>query len=1170
MARVDDDAGDLWTSVKLLVNGGDETTAADRATDGESEEAPAPGGGKDLYGTSSPSFLTRLGNVWTVATNPLFRRTPTNPPQEEQEKYELPSPEDLDEAERQRDLGEGTLWNSDYARSVEAYEKAIGLDPSYADDPLVMSDLGKGRFGLKDFKGSREAYGTALALCSRNDETRRLHLEASQKYLKTLDPEKDAEEIAVVEKEIVADQAMLLALEADKERKGIKELGGELSKHSPQSPDEARKVLDQVHRLAQNYLVYGSADYSDPKDAAFVRGELNALAGETFQVLCSLSSNSVYDEIRNLTPLYEGYFFLTEGSVDLASEKFEKVRGKIPEADEILKRLAEDRTRASKQMEVNRLRSINLAVLDAWDAYIEEGEAVEVDQARGWLSQGLQLVGGQTETDVRKRWALDVTMVASIRRRIKKGQCDTVHAALEKMAEEDDPWAKRARTLLDNERDGSRNGSYLLEHLIAHASSAESNEDLETQLLDDADQTNARYGVAQTPSWVYAILQETSSNADYKKLAGERIEELKNGKGFDKQIWDMIRTTGTDDLVQIALMAGASKVGALTKLAALTRLQKARITGYKALLLAGGAEVLAEGTTLWALNTLHESATHDVNKVFSTDHLLKSYGATLVMLPFIKLSSAAGKNAGTSLAHRLGMIAEGGSQLSRWGKFFAGGARHTFGAGGMVAASQTNQALKLVPVAPGGFKGTLVHEVFYYAKYAFAGGAFHKALGAKHAKAHEKLQNDIAIKEAAVLTEGHLKALGYRPNSRGKDGSPVYELPEVQDFFGQMVYLSLSRPGFSGRTLVNLVAKGKQGQAESYLQSFGLKSNFDGSKLVGFEELSLHEELGIAPAGESTKELIAVDARQALPARPASQEGSQSDVWAQNGPWNFLGRPIGQKYAGEVPQNRSHESPAPSVPDLMAGARDFVNTARAEQWRGEAADYYRADLATLTQNLRSLEPIYQEFYGKRTSFVDFKDTQNLAKAHRLTEGLNHAIREIRRLKSSPDYRPEVTSDVSPNLLGKPETPFQKAPIRQGSAKTADGTDIIDPTSLTDGKSGVRIADERTPADSPQANRGTTSRNLETGLRPLKFALSKLQFEARRAASRNGGRPSLELRFVRASRTEQLLHIEIDVKNKAVEQKVLEALQQEGITYDPQTQMATVNGQPLEVRLNQVP
>src|SRR5262249_24621306 len=141
---------------------------------------------------------------------------------------------------------------------------------------------------------------------------------------------------------------------------------------------------------------------------------------------------------------------------------------------------------------------------------------------------------------------------------------------------------------------------------------------------------------------IYTVLQASSSDAELKVACADSIAELQNGKDFKGALRDMIRTTGTDDLVQMVMMAGASKVGALAKLATLNKLKNVGVTGYKAIAIAYAAETVAEGTTLWAMNIGHEAMLHDTGKVFTAEHLAKSYGSNLIMVGGLKVFGAAG------------------------------------------------------------------------------------------------------------------------------------------------------------------------------------------------------------------------------------------------------------------------------------------------------------------------------------------------------------------------------------------------------------------------------------------------------------------------------------------------------------------------------------------------
>ncbi len=101
-----------------------------------------------------------------------------------------------------------------------------------------------------------------------------------------------------------------------------------------------------------------------------------------------------------------------------------------------------------------------------------------------------------------------------------------------------------------------------------------------------------------------------------------------------------LRTSAVD----VFLMYGSMIVGNLAKLAALSKLEKAGVTGYKAIVSPEPRNRRAMGTTLFAGNLTKEAMVKDPSKVFTPEHMLKSYGATLIMVGGLKAAGALGES----------------------------------------------------------------------------------------------------------------------------------------------------------------------------------------------------------------------------------------------------------------------------------------------------------------------------------------------------------------------------------------------------------------------------------------------------------------------------------------------------------------------------------------------
>lgn len=728
----------------------------------------------------------------------------------------------------------------DYKTATEIYETAVEAN---ADPVTARGQLGRAYFSTGDYAKSFENYSRYLEDVSRDPQVRALRMEAGQKYLETLDEESDAAEIARVQKEMLSDKAMLLALNADKERESIKNIGRQLSEARPESPEAALKILDQVRTLALSYQALGTAAFSGKDDAEFVREELRALAGDVFQAMCSFSNDSVYEDIKRLTPLYEGYYLLSQDEETAAREKMTPFRSEFPEVEAIF-----------KKMESDELGGLNLAALDVWENVLDQNEAARTGHSD-------MCVAGSAEYQNHKK------LIVEIRRGIREGKYATVKEAMADIGDNGpDEFREFVQDNLKRTRSSARGGGDILPHLIEYASTLEPTAQATELLFDDAQRTE---GEILTGSYgVYCFLHSTSHDSKIRDWSKSAADEITRKKGpletFFKTVLAVLPTSPDDLVMTVAGLGLAQKVGALTKLAALGRLAKAGVSGQTALRLAMGAEILAEGHVLFAFNTAHQVGLHGL-EALDPSRLAVSYGTTLLMLGVLKPSINLGKKLGPQIARGLGLVEEGGAKLSKAGEAVIWATAHTFGFGGMVASTQANQILGLAARPAGGFAESFAADLVGYIKYGTAGKLFDLAVGPKAVERSRQTQQEIAVREASLTAEGHLKKMGYVPSSRSASGEPVFETPAAQRLHDQLTSLSLAVPGFDGGKFATLVADGKLTGAADYLRGFGLKMAVANRAPAGFEPLSLHEQEGVIP------DAVPTAARQAKPAEPLSE-----------------------------------------------------------------------------------------------------------------------------------------------------------------------------------------------------------------------------------------------------------------------------------------------------------
>lgn len=741
---------------------------------------------------------------------------------------------------KQLSLGEYYLKRQAYGEAVQVFQ---ALGKRFPELPHSNVYLGEAYFGLGDFAKAAESYGQYLAKEPRDLFVLKLRVEANQKLLVQgkADGSLDAASVAKLQKSILRDQAMEFAAGADDEAKRIDALEKDLKEFMNGSPEAAKGALEALHEVAESFLFFADQASGEPGQE-FVREKLNGLAAHTLEMMAKIADGSVHEEIRKRAPLYDAQRLLAQGDLEAAKSAFEKVQGEFPEAKAIV-----------AQMEKAELRGKNLAILSAWDSYIEEGESTQLDQAKGLLGKGVGFLidsfrsdQGSFLADIHSRWNIDRELLGYVRGRLENGESDTVHAALEQAAEQGpEKFRARAKVLLADGKARDNAGSYVLANLIEYGSQLKPDPEMAKQLLFDADQLEARYSAVKTPFAIYSIVQATATEEGDRDAAGGALTAMEKGKQLPDIVWDMIRTTGTDDLAQLATMAAASKVGGLAKLATLNRLQKAGITGYKAMVLAWGASTMAEGTALWAMNTAKEGIFHDTSKVFSPEHLAKSYGANLIMIGGLKAMGSVGQKFSPQVARALGLVAQEG-KLSTAGSALQWGLNHSAGLSGMIATSQLNQLLGLTGAPKGGLRESLVRDFFGYVKYGVAQKGFDHSLGEGFAKATEKLHGDTLVREAEVQVEAQMKKLGHSAKQRTKDGSPIFQSPEAQGLYRQLVQETLTKPGFDAAKAVAFLRRKDLGGLNGYLRGFGLKAHVEGKGVAGFEARSPHEEAGIS------------------------------------------------------------------------------------------------------------------------------------------------------------------------------------------------------------------------------------------------------------------------------------------------------------------------------------
>ncbi len=813
--------------------------------------------------------------------------------------------------ERHKALGDLLLQKQRYAEAVTAYRAADAAAGS-ADLELKTS-LGHALFGAGDFKAARDMYTLGLERNPKDVKLLKLRFEANEYYIATLDPAKDADALKAATAEHGADGALVLALGAKDEKAKLADLEKLLSELHGGDGDKARTVaalaglkpeelggitkkdaIAAVEGLAQKYLSLAEQAYADPKDAELVRAELNGLAAECFQILSRFAAADGDPEVQRMAKVYEGYALIAEGKIDEGVAVLTPLR-KIPQADRIL-----------THIEKGRMRLVNLSAVEAWELYNKDMERAETDSAKGWMS-------GTSVSSVTEKWAKERAIAAAVKEKLTAGDADSMEAALKLIAESGEESLKeRAKYYLSTE--SRANGTGPIGDLVAYASGNPPGMAEAQHILAKCFDIEAKKGAVEAAFGMYALIQSASPEPEMKQKAQGNLDALQGKATFGRSVEKFFKMHSSEGLaVDIGLMFVAAGLGNLAKLRMLAKLEQAGVNGYKAVAIASAVGIGTEATVFWAGGTVKEAMLTDPSKVFTPGHLLKGWGSSLIMIGGLKGAGKLAEGLGPRAAKSLGLVKEGGQQLTFGGKALTWTIGHSAGLGGMIASSHVNQGLGLTPKPLGGWKEGLVNEVFGYVQFAVAHKVADGVVKGKMTEVSKIQHTEIAYKEALLLARGHAETLGFKAErfevkvdkegTLSANGKPMTELePEVRKSVeaqlkkgkdgkieAQTVFLesadrkllvglfleaSLNRPGFSGGKLTKLLEAKDYAKANAYLKEFNLPLHFqkDGSLAAGAAgEPSPHQSVGVSAPGESQPKPPAPDAKAegGKPAQPA-------------------------------------------------------------------------------------------------------------------------------------------------------------------------------------------------------------------------------------------------------------------------------------------------------------
>ncbi|HEX5035098.1 MAG TPA: hypothetical protein VFW62_11515, partial [bacterium] len=896
---------------------------------------------------------------------------------------------------RKSELGETLLKLHDYSSAAAAFEAAFTDGGS--KDFALKTKAGSAHFGAGDFEKSLAAYSAVLEQNPKDAQVLMLRYEASKEILKTVDEAKDPKRYKELSASAGADYAMSLTLKPEAEKAKIKDIEKALEGLHDNNGDKAkvvaklaglkepeqaggitkREVLGTVEGLAENYLKLAEQSYADPKDVEAVRAGMNGLASETFGVLARFAQADSDPEVQKMAVIYESYQLIADGKLDAAVEKLKPVE-KMPEASRVLATL-----------EKGKLRIYNEAALQVWEVYNQDLEQAELSESKGWAS-------GTSSSDVAAKFKLEKELTDAVRLKIETGAAFTLKDALAQISTDGaENLRERAKFLLSPAALAGNQGA--AGDLIDLVHKVPPIMERSQRILQKAWSLEKENKALQGALALYGLIHEASDDDFMKERAKKGLDALQGnasfGRSFEKISGQLFGFSNSKNVfVDIGFMFVAAGLGNLVKLNMLRKFEQAGVSGYKAIVIAGGLGLGAEVTTLWGLNTLKESALSDPSKVFTAEHLAKSYGATLIMIGGLKGFGKVGQTIGPKAAKSLKLLEANGTQLSKGGKALVWGFGHGSGLAGMIATNHINQGLNLAPKPIGGWKEGLVHDVLGYVQFAVAHGAADRLVGGKMQETSMRQHGEVAYKESLLLARGHADAMGFKAEAfkievaeDGKlkvDGKPleefdaesksVIEAQVVKSKDGQvkdqtifldgnsrrllvtlMTDAGLNRPGFSGIWLRQLIQNKKFAEANAYLDKYSVPLRFgkDGQVIaMGSQPGSAHSLLGIISEGGKIEPISDAQIRDLTPPpvqkpkRKGKKDKVEPDAGVEDSPFVPARKALppaktGSKAPPPLPRPISSKPPAPKAlplpptPPPLRGskwAEDYARNAEAD------------------------------------------------------------------------------------------------------------------------------------------------------------------------------------------------------------------------------------------------
>jgi hypothetical protein len=438
-------------------------------------------------------------------------------------------------------------------------------------------------------------------------------------------------------------------------------------------------------------------------------------------------------------------------------------------------RLAQDVSDSSKissstenPPEQNPLQLTNLAALDIWKSYIEEGEKSDNDAAQGYWSQFKEALEtsfkgrGRTERDDSVRgWANEKALVSEVEKILKEGTALTIHSALYLIEQGMVALPKkgaahireRARAYLGYDRHSDPG---LISRLIRYTKEVSPDSAHAKSLLEETfTNLESKDSSVQTAFAIYSLVNQLSPQAEIQQETQGHLNALQGHSSFKRAAEKFLYSLSpTEVAVNVGLMFVSGGLGNLAKLLAMKKFEQAGVVGLKAIAGATGAGLAVEMASLGTFNNLQQVLTHDPSKM-TAKNIADNYKKAASMIGFTKLFGNIGGIAAPNLAKGFRMAPQEGLTLG--GKAFTWGVGHTAGLSGMIASSRFNQARGWQQAPVGGENEALMNDFLGYVEFAGAQGMAHSAVDAitqgKLSEFQQKQQQEITKLTAKLMPQ---------------------------------------------------------------------------------------------------------------------------------------------------------------------------------------------------------------------------------------------------------------------------------------------------------------------------------------------------------------------------------------------------------------------------------